>query len=173
MLFLNSKEAISYILKGDIEIVKKSNITLNFKWGEVFVHRTNSEIISCAKSQSYVFDHLVLMANFMQQFRAYIGNKGINITSGWRGVDFNNSLPDASSTSYHIDGLAFDFNVSGLTPRQTQKNFVGFAKQHGCEWGKNISFTHMSYPQVLANTLKTITKRSKVSRNGAFEEFIY
>lgn len=94
-------------------------ISENFSWGEVLAHQTEKPTLNVLKNLFIVTRKLQTLRNTVFK------NAGISISCGWRSLKYNDNLrkqgiPTAKK-SYHIDGMAIDFNVTGYTPKQVQK----------------------------------------------------
>lgn len=62
----------------------------------------------------------------LQELRDWIG-KPFHIVSGYRSPEHNSSLRGAASTSYHMEGIAFDISMSNQDPH----DFVAKAEAIG------------------------------------------
>ena len=115
---------------------RRFHCTENFKWGELFVHRTVAQVKTVTLE---VLINLHKMAMKMEEVRKFLGSKAINITSGWRDLASNTAAGGARKST-HITGKGIDFTVAGLHPRQVQakleKWWVG-----GLGYG--LTFTHL------------------------------
>lgn len=60
---------------------------------------------------------LTSTAHSLELVRAFLGNRAIRVSSGYRSPECN-ALVGGSSTSSHCSGEAVDFTVAGLTPRE-------------------------------------------------------
>lgn len=68
---------------------------------------------------SDVLAQLVKTAHGMELIRAYLGNRSIRISSGYRSAVLNRKIGGAiKPPSAHTRGEAADFTVAGLTPRE-------------------------------------------------------
>ena len=65
-----------------------------------------------------VIDDLTKQAQLLEIIREAAGNRPISINSGYRSPAHNRAVHGATH-SQHPMGTAADFNVSGMTPRQT------------------------------------------------------
>lgn len=92
------------------------------------------------------------LAPGLEEIRKELGDRPIHITSGYRSLEHQievykemlGSSFDMSKvpvSSYHLKGLAADFQVDGMTPRQVQAKLVNF--QHGLELCDN--HTHVDF----------------------------
>lgn len=66
-----------------------------------------------------IIENLRKLANKLETVRITCGNKPITITSGYRTPSHNKKVGGAPN-SWHTKGLAADFVVQGLTPKQVQ-----------------------------------------------------
>jgi uncharacterized protein YcbK (DUF882 family) len=58
---------------------------------------------------------ILALCDQLEILRAILG-RPITITSGWRSVEYNRTLPGAAR-SQHLDGVGCDFKVAGLDAR--------------------------------------------------------
>lgn len=63
--------------------------------------------------------NLKRVAENLEIIREWLGNRPINPTSGYRSPAYN-KIVGGVKNSYHPRGLAVDFTVKGMTPRQVQ-----------------------------------------------------
>lgn len=69
----------------------------------------------------------------MERIRALLGNRPITLTSFFRTGEENATLPNASRTSDHMNGLAVDFRVKGLTPEAVMMHLHPHLKALGVD----------------------------------------
>lgn len=69
--------------------------------------------------------NLVHLARYLQGFRDFVGYP-IKITSGYRSARLNAAIADSSPTSDHMNGLAADFVVLGLSPAQSWQRLMQY-----------------------------------------------
>lgn len=95
----------------------------NFNAIEFYGSRTARlhKIENTPKEQA-TLENLDILADKAQEMRDLI-NKPIHITSGYRSLELNQTLPGSASDSYHMYGLAFDFVIGGMTPIEICKFF--------------------------------------------------
>jgi uncharacterized protein YcbK (DUF882 family) len=67
-----------------------------------------------------VLHNVMELAQNLQIIRDEIGGKPITINSGYRSPDHNASV-GGSSGSYHLEGMAADIVVKGMTPSQVHQ----------------------------------------------------
>jgi hypothetical protein len=91
--------------------------TTHFSWNELLGNLDAQGEIP----QIQVLENLIRIASVLEIYRekCFKGNP-IIITSGWRSKSYNRTIGGATA-SYHIIGLALDFNVKGFTPKQVQE----------------------------------------------------
>lgn len=93
--------------------IPNTKITKNISWREMLGHKnTNAE----RKSEVTigVLSNVYTTAQTLQRFlNTYYPGRTVTITSGWRSVN-NNRNCGGKPTSKHLQGLAVDFNVSGV-----------------------------------------------------------
>lgn len=75
-----------------------------------------------------VIDDLTKQAQLLEIIREAAGNRPISINSGYRSPAHNRAVHGATH-SQHPMGTAADFNVSGMTPRQTTELITGLIDQ--------------------------------------------
>jgi uncharacterized protein YcbK (DUF882 family) len=120
----NIKGVYAYLLKYNKP--PKFNITKNISWSEA-LHQYSSQ---GGTPTIQVLSNLVRLSKVMQEFldKNYPG-KSIKISSGWRSKGTNSSTPNASNTSLHVKGLAFDFVIQGVSiaeqQRATKEQLIG------------------------------------------------
>ena len=76
-------------------------------------------------------------AAMMETIRVKLGGKPIKVLS-WCRCEQHNSAVGGASDSYHMKGMAVDFVVKHMTPRQVQAAL----KDHNGGLGKYLGWTH-------------------------------
>lgn len=71
-----------------------------------------------AEMPPIVKQNITRLIQNLEVIRAQLGGHPITITSGYRSPSHNASQPGASKNSYHMQGMAADFSVSGMSPRE-------------------------------------------------------
>ncbi len=94
-----------------------------------------------------VLENLHALANNMERVRAVFG-KPITVSSGYRSPKVNTAV-GGSKNSYHMKGLACDFTVAGMSPRDTCRVLEDKADEVGyrtliAEGG----WVHIDFPDV-------------------------
>lgn len=107
-----------------------TQVARNFKASE-FACKDGSDVI--------LIDPLLLW--ILQNVRDHFG-KPVVITSGYRTPAYNANLSGASSTSYHMQGRAADFVVSGVKAADVQAYLETIMPNTG-GIGKDSSYTHV------------------------------
>ncbi len=110
-----AKEAYEYAYNNGVKFPTNWYITKNFKWNEAFVNELSSDGIPIFE----VFENVVHMAYYMQQFRDKIG-KPINVHCWVRQIPHNKRAGSTAKYSSHINGLAVDFDVTGLNSNEVR-----------------------------------------------------
>lgn len=105
-------------------------VARNFKASE-FACQDGSDII--------LIDPLLVW--ILQNVRDHFG-KPVNITSGYRTPAHNAKLPEASSGSYHLQGRAADFTVTGVKAEEVQAYLESIMPNTG-GIGKASTYTHV------------------------------
>ena len=95
---------------------------------------------ACSDGSRPVFVSQALI-DFLEAIRQHFGQP-VNIHSGYRTTAYNASLPDSSSTSKHCMGLAADFDVTGVTPKEVYNYAESLLGSHGglglYSWGVHL-----------------------------------
>lgn len=95
-------------------------ITPNFTFGEFLVNEET-------KPDNRISSNIIKVAHSLQTIRDMLGGRQITVVSGYRSPVHNKAVGGAPR-SYHLQGLAVDFVVEGMTPQQVQnklKNWSG------------------------------------------------
>lgn len=82
--------------------------------------------------------NLQYVANRLQVIRDMLGGRTITITSGYRSPKQNQQAGGVPN-SQHLNGLAADFTVAGISPHKVQKALSQWAGGLGCYH----TFTHV------------------------------
>lgn len=106
----------------------------HFAWGELTKGGSRIPV------DRHVTDRLVKLAKYMDKVRAYLGDKPIRITSGYRDPATNRAVGGASS-SRHMSGDAVDFYVEGLDVVSVFHKLKGFHPSGGLAVGSG--FVHL------------------------------
>ncbi len=114
MTFLSAASAFALARKKDFTTLKQSRISENFTWAEVFVNRTDAQIMACPR---IVFNEVVKTAAELQKLRKLTGP--LHIISWYRpnsvnhqtgaAVDFKGTEPEL----YKIWNAAIDLKWKG------------------------------------------------------------
>lgn len=95
---------------------------------------------ACSDGNPAVFISQALI-DFLEAIRQHFG-RPVNIHSGYRTAAYNASLPGSSSTSKHCMGLAADFDVTGVTPKEVYDYAESLLGSHGglglYSWGVHL-----------------------------------
>ena len=77
----------------------------------------------------------------LEAIRVHFG-RPVNIHSGYRTAAYNASLPGSSGNSKHCMGLAADFDVTGVTPKEVYSYADSLLSSHGglglYSWGVHL-----------------------------------
>lgn len=117
----------------------------NFTWAEVAC-RDKARTLPTGVE----LDNVRHAAAMMEEIRAYLGNKPITVNSWYRTPAYNKQVGGAPKTkkspgSMHMYGLAVDFTVAGMTPKQVQSSLrkaVAAGKLHIGGLGSYEKFSH-------------------------------
>lgn len=106
-----------------MSLIKEIYLTPNFKLQEFLTH---SETVPVGE----VLRNLYCLANRLQAIRDLVG-KPLLVTSGYRSPEHNLKVGGAFD-SYHIQGMAADIQIQGMSPRQVQAYLTGWSGGLGC-----------------------------------------
>lgn len=108
------------------------NLTPNFKLSE-FLSKNDK-----GKRPDYItIMNLKILANRLQVIRDLTGRQ-IRINSGYRSPEYNASIGGAKN-SYHVQGMAADIRIDGMSPARVQAYLNGWSGG----LGSYSSFTHI------------------------------
>ena len=106
----------------------------NFTWSELT--KGGSRLPADAE----VTVRLVKLARYLDGVRAFLGNKPMTITSGYRPEAVNKAVGGASR-SRHVQGDAADFRVAGMSEVEVFNKLKGYHKTGGLAVGNG--FVHI------------------------------
>jgi hypothetical protein len=133
---INAQEALVLIQTQQFETLRNAHASDHFTWGELLIYRTPVELASVRKHH---LQNLETLAEKLEDVRRTLGNRPIQITSGWRDTVTNQRVGGAFA-SRHLTGQAVDIVVSGLSAQDVQfrlkESWPG-----GLGYGK--TFTHL------------------------------
>lgn len=134
--FISPAIAENLINNNKIDLLKSGMITENFSWGEAFIHASEADIRTATPE---ILRNIRIQADAMESIRKFFGGFPVFITSWYRSSEHNARVGGARH-SYHLQGLATDFIVSGLLPAYVQKKLDNL-------WlgglGYGATFTHI------------------------------
>ena len=113
---------LSKMKKNPIPATVDEQLTTNFRLKE----------FHCKDGSAMPYDvylNIKQLAKYLQHLRD-INDKPIKINSGYRSPEYNKKVGGATN-SYHMKGMAADFNIVGITPRQVREII-----ELQCELGK-------------------------------------
>lgn len=103
-----------HIQHSGMDIPLYAYVTANFSWKEVLVRQLEWPELT-------VLENLLKVTQVIQKYRNTVfKNHPVRITSGWRSAKYNKRIGGAQR-SYHVKGMALDFQVSGFTPAEVQE----------------------------------------------------
>ena len=105
----------------------------NFTWGEATKNGTRIPV------NELIVNNIIAMARRMEEVRERLGNRPTIITSWYRPPRVNQAVGGASRST-HLQGHGVDFLVSGLAPREVQRQLDSWWPG-GLGYGR--SFTHL------------------------------
>lgn len=124
--------------KAKPESLRLYQLSEHFSWREVFTGRTELEI---SRVQLVHLLNAVKLAQVLEKIRADFGGAPLLITSWWRDEE-SNVRAGGRMASYHLKGMAADFNIHGFTPATVQRILkAGWPAKGGLGLGK--TFTHI------------------------------
>jgi hypothetical protein len=124
------------IIREHPELLNGSHATKHFTWRELLVHRTPTQLRSITLGHLH---NLLFLAGELEKVRAFLGNRPITITSGWRDYNSNKQVGGARFSQHRL-GKAVDIVVKGLAPKEVQQRLEGYW-QGGMGYGR--TFTHL------------------------------
>jgi hypothetical protein len=143
MSYTTAVEAMALVRQGELALLRRCKISLNFTWGEMLINRSDATIQAHFKL-AYA-QNLVKLAAKLEQVRSWLGNRSIAITSGWRDRARQAQLVKqgtGATKSRHLIGQAVDIQVNGMTPlavfHRLKSLWVG-----GLGNGSRLGFTHL------------------------------
>lgn len=108
------QKTFNFINSHGINLPKNAMCINNFGWWEFLINQNEKPTITILKNIQQV-------AFKLQYYRDNLFDKNpVKITSGWRSLNYNKKIGGAKK-SYHISGLAADFLVRGISPKEVQK----------------------------------------------------
>lgn len=94
----------------------------NFKWREALYLESMDMY---ALPEEDIANNIMATADKMQAIRNILGAP-IHVTSWYRPQKYNEYIGSKSKKSYHIQGLACDFHVSGMLPDAVRELLLDF-----------------------------------------------
>lgn len=104
---------------------------------------------------------LVKVAHGLELVRAYLGNRAVRISSGYR-CDELNALVGGSKTSAHTQGWAVDFTVKELSPAEVVRKIAESTLQFDQLIEEFGQWVHMSFdPRNRRQVLRAVKRGGK------------
>jgi hypothetical protein len=113
---INAREALTLIQTQQFQVLRGAHASDHFTWGELLIYRTPVELASI---RQHHLENLEALAAKLEDVRNLLGNRPIQITSGWRDTVTNQRVGGAFA-SRHLTGQAADIVVSGLSAQDVQ-----------------------------------------------------
>lgn len=116
MVIKTPKEAYEYAYTHNtLTFPSDWYIIKNFKWNEVFVNETANDGLPMYE----VYENALKIAVYLQQIRTNI-NAPINVHCWVRQIRHNKRVGSTAKYSAHINGLAVDFDIQGISSSQSR-----------------------------------------------------
>lgn len=110
------KEAYEYAyVNNTLKFPDNWFICANFKWNEVFANETSKDGLPILE----VYQNALRLSSYLQHIRTSIG-RPINVHCWVRQIPHNKRAGSTAKYSAHINGLACDFDVTGITCAQAR-----------------------------------------------------
>lgn len=118
-------EIYRYIRENNGNVPRNKKITSNISWKEMLLPTGSGNTTSQVYEQinEKILNNCASMAKLLQSFvDTYIAGSTINIISGWRTRE-NNKLAGGQAGSLHLEGLAIDFTINGMTAKDAYNKY--------------------------------------------------
>lgn len=139
---ISIKDQINYLIKLGNEILRTAQVleetqaTLNqevlinydlklskyFTLRELLLIKNNTELLPLSEVSPEILNNLKKLCQKADEIREFY-KKPIVVTSGFRPEWYNKQIDNAAPNSKHKFGQAMDFYISGVSPKQIQKDF--------------------------------------------------
>lgn len=131
-------------------------LTPNFSLTEFIRSETAQRLgVSNAPASEDHAANIKALALGLEQVRAILGNKPINITSGYRSPRVNDAVGGVEN-SHHALGYAADFWVKGMEPKDVMASLAGsFLVFDQLIWEPSRGIVHISFYPTLRNQVLT------------------
>lgn len=146
------------------------NLTEHFTLSELLASQTASEkryTEQFTPPQEVINNLRNLCINVLEPLRALVG-KPIIITSGYRCERVNGSVPGSATHSQHLDGMAADTHVEGMTIEE----WYQFIKHSGIVYDQLIQ-EHDLWAHVSFDGHKEVQRKQNLRATGTIEAPVY
>lgn len=110
----------------------KTQLSTNFNLSEFRCHDYSYDLVRVSPK----------LIAALEDIRRILGGHSVSVSSGHRPRPYNNKVSGAADNSYHIDGLAADIKVAGISPSQVQRVAIQVIGSTGGV-GMYSNFTHV------------------------------
>ena len=142
----NIQQVYNYIQLHDGQPPAGSKITANISWTEMLHPSGSGNSYSDIKKEAKMdkLANCVAIAKMLQKSKdTYFPNVTLKINSGFRTRANNNSIKGASSSSWHLQGGAIDWQIPN-NPMETRRIYFSYIKPFwNGEYGYNNGYIHV------------------------------
>lgn len=116
----------------------------------------------------HILDRLFYLAYRMEDVREVIGNKPINVNSGWRSDAVNEAVGGVPNSD-HKNGYCLDFTVKGMTPYDICKEILLSKIKFDQLIQERGRWVHISFAPSMRRQMLTLPKRGSKYLLGLHE----
>lgn len=114
-----------------------------------------------------IIENLTLLTTYLEKIRDVV-KAPLKITSGYRCTQLNNAIK-GSKTSAHLQGLAADISVEGMTPRMLCKKIIEAGLEQDQIILENVSKTSPDGTWVHYGISRDVSRNQVLTmKNGSF-----